>query len=165
MRGFCENCGKHRLLATEVCVKDYIIKGELYAVEAAVAICPHCLNIVPYEKLDRSQYRKAVDAYRFAHGLLTCSEIVGIRTMYALSQRAIARILGWSQITVHRYEQGGIQNRAHDTVLRQAANDPEFMLKRLELVRGDLSPLGYRRLRECILVGAKWGNGRYAYIA
>lgn len=165
MQGFCEHCAKDRYLETELCMKDYLIKGEVHTVPVAVAVCPHCLNIVPYATLDRFQRHIACNAYRSAHGLLTGSEIIGIRTMYGLSQRAMSRVLGWSPATIHRYEQGGIQNRAHDTVLRQAANDPGFMLRRLELVRDGLSPLGYRRLRAGIESGAKWGRGRYAHIA
>lgn len=165
MRGFCDHCGKDRYLGTELCMKDYVIKGQVHTVPVAVAICPHCLNIVPNETLDRFQRHIACDAYRTAHGLLTGSEIIGVRTMYGLSQRGMARVLGWGPITIHRYEQGGIQNRAHDTVLRQAATDPDFMLRRLELVRDSLSPLGYRRLRASIERGARWASQRFASIA
>lgn len=165
LRGFCEHCNKERVLQTEVCMKDYLIKGEVYTVQVAVAICPHCLTVVPYEKLDRFQRHAACNAYRRAHGLLTGSQIAGIRTLYGLSQRAMARILGWGRITIHRYEQGGIQNRAHDTVMRLAGRDPAFMLKRLELVRVGLSARGYARLRQSIENGAKWAARRFARIA
>ena len=165
MQGFCEHCSKATYLVTEFCNRDYLIKGELYTVPVGVAVCPRCLMIVPYEPLDRFQRHAACNAYRTAHGLLTGSQIIGIRTMYDLSQRAMARILGWSPVTIHRYEQGGIQNRAHDTVLRQAANDPAFMLRRLDIVRENLSVRGYQRLKASILNGAKWGCGRYTSIA
>jgi putative zinc finger/helix-turn-helix YgiT family protein len=134
---------------------EYPIKGEVYNVEVSVAVCPHCLSIVPHRTLDRFQRHVACNAYRKAHGLLTDGQIRSVRSMYDLSQRALARILGWSPVTIHRYEQGGIQNRAHDTVLRLAARDPEFMLARLELVREGLSAMGYARLRHSIENGAK----------
>ena len=133
-------------------MRDFVIRGEHFEVEVSVAVCSACGNEVPYPALDKSQRRKASDAYRMAHGLLTASEIIGVRNRYGLSQRGLARILGWGPITVHRYEQGGIQNRAHDTVLRLAARDPEFVLARLELCKG-LTPLGYKRVHESILLG------------
>ena len=154
LRGFCENCGKERILRRTKRVRDFVVKDEHFEVEVVIAVCSVCGSEVPYPKLDKSQRRKASDAYRKAHGLLTTSEIIGVRNRYGLSQRGLARILGWGPITVHRYEQGGIQNRAHDTVLRLAGRDPQYVLARLELCR-DLTPLGYKRLRSSIILGAQ----------
>ncbi len=95
MRGFCAHCKKDQLLATELCMRDYVIKGEVYTVAVGVAICPHCLNIVPFPTLDRHQRLAACNAYRSAHGLLTGSQIVAARTIYGLSQRGMSRVLGW----------------------------------------------------------------------
>ena len=157
LRGFCEHCGKERILRRAKRVRNFVVKGEHFDVEVVVAICSVCGSEVPYPRLDNSQRRKASDAYRRAHGLLTTSEIISVRNRYGLSQRGLARILGWGPITIHRYEQGGIQNRAHDTVLRLAGRDPEYVLARLELCRG-LTPLGYKRLRRSILLGAQDGT-------
>lgn len=136
-------------------MQEFVVKSESVTVEVAVAICPNCLSAIPYAKLDRYQRHKAYDAYRQAHGLLTASEIVCIRTRYGLSQRCMARLLGWGLITIHRYEQGGIQNRAHDTALRFVASDPAFLLRRLEAIRDGLSARGFARVRESILRGAQ----------
>lgn len=136
-------------------MQDFMIKGEVFTVEVAVAICPTCLTIVPYDRLDRAQRLRACDAYRTAHGLLTGSQIVSIRNVYGVSQRGMARLLGWGPITIHRYEQGGIQNRAHDTALRAVAKDPSLILRRLEAVREGLSAAGFQMVQECVARGAR----------
>lgn len=52
--------------------------------------------------------RTARDLYRQKHGLLTSSNIARLRGRYGLSQRALARLLGWGEVTIQRYEKGVI---------------------------------------------------------
>ena len=45
-------------------------------------------------------------------GFLQPEEIEKIRKQYGLSQKNFARLLGWGDITIHRYESGAIQDDA-----------------------------------------------------
>ena len=66
----------------------------------------------------------ARNAYRVKHGLLTSDEIVAIRESYGLSQVDLARLLGWGEATISRYESKAIQDEAYDTMLRLIKNNP-----------------------------------------
>lgn len=57
---------------------------------------------------DDAVLRTARDLYRQKHGLLTSSNIARLRGRYGLSQRALARLLGWGEVTIQRYEKGVI---------------------------------------------------------
>lgn len=75
----------------------------------------------------------ARNAYRMKKGLLTSNEIVAIRKNYGLSQVDLARLLGWGEATISRYESKSIQDEAYDTMLRLIKDNPlkafEFLKK------------------------------------
>ena len=75
----------------------------------------------------------ARNAYRVKHGLLTSDDIVAIRESYGLSQVDLARLLGWGEVTISRYESKAIQDEAYDTMLRIIKDNPlqalEFLKK------------------------------------
>lgn len=75
----------------------------------------------------------ARNAYRVKHKLLTSDEIVAIRENYGLTQVDLARLLGWGEATISRYESKTIQDEAYDTMLRLIKNNPfqtlEFLIK------------------------------------
>lgn len=75
----------------------------------------------------------AKNAYRIKHGLLTSNEIVAIRESYNLSQVDLARLLGWGEATISRYESKAIQDEPYDTMLRLIRDNPlqalEFLKK------------------------------------
>ncbi len=78
----------------------------------------------------------ARNAYRVKHGLLTSNEIVSIRESYGLSQVDMARLLGWGEATISRYESKAIQDEAYDNMLRIIRDDPltalEFLNKNID---------------------------------
>ena len=74
----------------------------------------------------------ARNAYRVLHGLLTSEEIVGIRESYCLSQVDLARLLGWGEATISRYESKAIQDEAYDTMLRMIKDNPLVALELLK---------------------------------
>jgi len=66
----------------------------------------------------------ARNAYRIQRGLLTSDEIVAIRESYGLSQVDLARLLGWGEATISRYESKAIQDDAYDNMLRLIKDNP-----------------------------------------
>lgn len=83
----------------------------------------------------------ARNAYRVKHGLLTSDEIVAIRESYGLSQVDLARLLGWGEATISRYESKAIQDEAYDTMLRLIKDNPlqalEFLKKNADKFPGN----------------------------
>ena len=123
---FCTNCRSPVAATIEARMETFPVRGEDIEVETQVAVCPECGEDLSVDELDRLALEKAFDEYRLRHGLLSPEEVGQIRERYGLSQRAFALVLGWGEITVHRYEAGSLQDPAHDTQLRMAA-DPSNM--------------------------------------
>ncbi|WP_373212512.1 type II TA system antitoxin MqsA family protein [Ruminococcus sp. 5_1_39BFAA] len=82
----------------------------------------------------------ARNAYRVKKGLLTSDEIVAIRASYGLSQVDLAKLLGWGEATISRYESKAIQDEAYDTMLRLVKDNPlqalEFLKKNADKFSG-----------------------------
>lgn len=74
----------------------------------------------------------ARNAFRVKKGLLTSHEIVKLRESYGLSQVDLARLLGWGEATISRYESKAIQDEAYDMMLRLVKDNP---LKALEFLK------------------------------
>ena len=138
MKGaFCPNCEEYTKATLGVEKEVYNVRGEPVEVKAEVAICQKCGSKIFDEERDSRNLEKAYSLYRDKHNLLPLDEIRRIREKYGLSQRALARLLGWGEITIHRYENGAIQDNAHDKLLR-LIEDPQNMQKFFEANRDKL---------------------------
>lgn len=149
MRRYCFNCDAERAVREERRRQSLKVKGEEVEFEAPVLVCEQCGEIVFDAEYDSEVLRRAHDLYRERHGLLTSAEIVRLRERYGFSQRALARLLGWGEITIQRYEKGVIQNRAHDTILR-SLQDPRNVLELLGQPDRDLTDAERRRFRAAV---------------
>lgn len=89
----------------------------------------------------------ARNAYRVQHGLLTSDEIIAIRESYGLSQVDLARLLGWGEATISRYESKAIQDDAYDTMLRMIRDNPFQALEFLKKNADKFSPSKGKEIR------------------
>lgn len=98
----------------------------------------HCCNGKAYEnefetgKICNSNLLNARNSYRKIRGFLTSDEIVGIRERYGVSQVELAKLLGWGEATISRYESKAIQDEAYDNMLRLIKENPFIALQYLE---------------------------------
>jgi len=127
----------------------YNVRGEPIEIEAEVTICQKCGEKIFDEERDSRNLEKAYSQYRQIHKLLSPDEIRTIREKYGLSQRALSRLLGWGEITIHRYENGAIQDNAHDKLLR-LIEDPQNMQKFFETNQDKLPSYTATRLEKRI---------------
>lgn len=93
------------------------IRREPFEVVSRVEHCPVCGEFFASTDDDEAAIQKVYGEYRSRHGLLQPAEIKAIREKYGLGQRAFSRVLGWGEITIHRYEAGSIQDEAHNDTL------------------------------------------------
>jgi len=115
------------------------VRGEDVTVLAKVAVCPACGEDIGTDTLDDATLTAAYHIYRSRHGLLQPEHIRAIRSKYGLGQKAFARLLGWGDVTLARYETGSLQSKSHDTALR-LAEDPDHVRELLRLHGNRLSP-------------------------
>ncbi len=117
MKKYCEEC--KREVETKVITKkeSYEVYGEQIEVDAQVLVCAECGEELFNEELDNATLVAAYNEYRRRHKLLFPEEIKKIREQYGLSQRSFAKLLNWGDKTIFRYENGSIQDRAHNSIL------------------------------------------------
>ena len=150
MKGnFCPNCEEFTDAKLETRRQVLNVRGEPIEVKGEVAICQKCGSKIFDEELDSRSLERAYSRYREKHKLLSPDEIRTIREKYGLSQRALARLLGWGEVTIHRYESGAIQDKVHDSTLR-LIEDPQNMGKIFEANRNKLTSYAAARLKERI---------------
>ena len=117
MRKYCEECGRE--VETKVITKreSYDVCGESVEVDAQILVCAECGEEFYCEELDNATLIRAYNEYRRRHKLLLPEEIKKIREQYGLSQRSFAKLLNWGDKTICRYENGSIQDKAHNSLL------------------------------------------------
>lgn len=147
----CEK--KHRIMVgkrwTEALVKGETVeyKEQYYRCENA----PDDENEFVSGELLNLNLLHARDAYREMEGLLTSEEIKQIRKKYDLTQKDLANLLGWGEITVTRYESKLVQDETYDSILRLTWENPLFALQSLEKHKGRFTSDRYEMIREQIL--------------
>lgn len=117
MKKYCEECGRE--VETKIITKNevYDVCGESIEVEAQILVCGECGEELYSEELDNATLVRAYNEYRRRHKLLLPEEIKKIREQYGLSQRSFAKLLNWGDKTICRYENGSIQDKAHNSLL------------------------------------------------
>jgi putative zinc finger/helix-turn-helix YgiT family protein len=119
----CLECGKLVAPIVEEREETLPVRGEPTTVLARVAVCPACGADMSVQKLDDATLVAAFNLYRQHHGLMTPKEMKSLRKQYGLGVRPFSLLLGWGEITLHRYESGSLQDGAHEAALRMA-EDP-----------------------------------------
>jgi len=147
--GFCPNCEEYTDVTLRMEKEVYNVRGEPIEIEAEVTICQKCGAKIFSEERDSRNLEIAYSRYREKHNLLSPDEIRIIREKYGLSQRALSRLLGWGEITIHRYESGAIQDNVHDSTLR-LIKDPRNMQKLFEANRSKLPSYTVARFKKGI---------------
>lgn len=150
---FCSGCMADREVTIESRRECLSVRDTDVEVESRIAICTACGEDVWDDELADETLSRAFDEYRRAHGLLSPHEMARIRTQWGLGQRAFSLLLGWGEITLHRYESGSIQDSAHDAQMRMAEN-PENIRILIEANGDRLTPRQYatvsRRLEDAL---------------
>ena len=135
----CPLCNKAHEIEERKRTTSIILKGEEVTYEERFYFCANAdenENEFETGAMTNENLLNARNAYRVKMGLLTSDEIVAIRESYGLSQVDLAKLLGWGEATISRYESKGIQDEAYDTMLRLVKDNPlqalEFLKKNSE---------------------------------
>lgn len=132
----CPLCEKSHEVEERKRSTSIVIKGEEVNYEERFYFCSNaCEDENEFETaaMTNENLLNARNAYRIKVGLLTSDEIVAIRESYGLSQVDLAKLMGWGEATVSRYESKAIQDEAYDIMLRLVKDNPlqalEFLKK------------------------------------
>lgn len=131
----CPLCDKIHEIEKRTRIAKTIIKGEEVNYEETYYFCKNSdedENEFVTGKMENENLLNARNAYRKEHDLLTSDQIVAIRERYGLSQVDLAKLLGWGEATISRYESKAIQDQAYDNMLRIIKENPKTMLELLQ---------------------------------
>lgn len=150
----CPLCDKIHDIEERRRMATTIIKGEEVTYEERFYFCVYAdeeENEFETATMTNANLLNARNAYRIKMGLLTSDEIVEIRENYGLSQVDLARLLGWGEATISRYESKAIQDDAYDTMLRLIKDDPLITLEFLKKNSDKFSTFKRLEIREKII--------------
>lgn len=127
MKKFCGICeAYHDVTMTHENREYEILKTKVMAT-ITILRCQNCGEEVYDRTNEISNDMLLFDTYKRVYGLLTSHDIMTIRKKYGLSQESFAKILGLGLKTITRYENGAIQDRTHDNLLRLVNDENNFV--------------------------------------
>ncbi|KKL62355.1 hypothetical protein LCGC14_2186020 [marine sediment metagenome] len=156
---FCPNCEEYRETKVVQREETYTVRDRQITVSVKAETCSSCGESIGSDEADQEVLDAVHAEFRRQADLLTPERIKQIRKRYRLSQRSLAALLGMSEATINRYEQGGLQDQAHDTAIR-ACDRPEIVRDLLER-RGHLLTDWQRKRAEQALAGVTEPDGSW----
>ena len=125
-RVLCPFCRDERDVI-EVSENEVIeVRGENIEVMSHYVKCLECSNDFEDLSLDFDLLEEAYKVYRTIHKYIQPEEIKAFRTKLKITQVEFANLLGWGEVTISRYEQGALQDDAHDSALHAAMTREGF---------------------------------------
>ena len=144
----CTCCMEVHEVKTILFRKTMLFKEQMVEFDAIAFYCDEAEELYTDEQQMKQNDTAMKDAYRSKMGLLTSEEIVKLRSAYGITQSDLCMLLGWGLKTITRYESHQVQDRAHDTILRKLAQDPEWFLTLLYTAKDSFSEAVYRKYFE-----------------
>ncbi len=144
----CPLCDKTHEVEERKRLADITLKGEKVFYEERYFYCENANeeeNEFETGTMANENLLNARNSYRIKNGLLTSYDIIEIRDSYGLSQVDLARLLGWGEATISRYESKAIQDEAYDTMLRLIKDNP---LQALEFLKKNESKFSKSKIAE-----------------
>lgn len=141
----CPCCMEEHEVETVTVKEQATFKDTAVEYDACYQYCDTADELFMDEEQMRVNDTRLKDAYRKAAGLLTSAEIAHVRSKYGISQSDLCALLGWGGKTITRYESHQVQDKAHDTILKKIAQDPEWFIALLQNAKDAFSEEAYRR--------------------
>ena len=118
MKRECSVCGKTVEWEQITTHENFEVRGENIPVEFSILRCPQCHTEFEDLKSDTDPYAIAYEEYRNRKGMVHPNQIKEFREKYDLTQKELSNLLGVGEITLSRYENGALQDEAHDQLLK-----------------------------------------------
>jgi len=131
MKGICPNCEKETELKFVTAIEEIIVRGEAITTNVEYLKCEECGSEFRDPSSQKDPLETAYREYRQRHGMLQPEKIRELREQYGLTQQEMSNLLGWGGATLSRYENGALQDEAHETILR-LIQEPHNLLELIE---------------------------------
>jgi len=146
MKAICPLCEAEAEFEPISQQEDVSVRGEVISVPGKYLKCNRKGHLIPDTRGEYDPLDFAYREYRRRHGMLQPEEIREYRLARGLSQRELSALLGWGGATLSRYENGALQDEAHDRLLRLAM-DPRNLIALIEAKPNALPDVTMAKLR------------------
>lgn len=120
MKGFCPSCERETELVHIQKIEEINIKGETIPIEVDRFRCEECGEEFDNPSPVYDPLAAAYREYRRRKGMVQPEQIRAFREKYGFTQKELSDLLGFGGATLSRYENGTLQDEAHNTILRLA---------------------------------------------
>lgn len=149
MKRYCLECKNDQDVKIVRKKEVFPVKGDPIEVISDVVTCTVCGEEIFDEVYDEQNLARAYQEFRNKHNYLSPTEIKSIRSKYG-SGRTVSTLLGWSQNTIVRYENGSIPDMAHHEQFLRLKNDPPYIRDLLKQNGYKLKDLERHRLQSLL---------------
>ncbi|MCX6054388.1 MAG: DUF4065 domain-containing protein [Chloroflexi bacterium] len=123
----CPTCDKTTGMELINRPEEFEIKGQKIMVEVSLYHCKECDSEFSTKELG-DPFKNAYDLFREKNGMVQPQQIIEFRKKYDLTQKELSDLLGFGGVTLSRYENGSLQDQAHDNVLKLSMEPHNFLL-------------------------------------
>lgn len=144
MTRICPSCEKETPIETVEGQETINVRGEKVRMRVEFYRCKTCGSEFENTR-GPDALESAYRTYRVRHGMLQPEAIRDWRKSHGLTQRELNALLGWGGATLSRYENGALQDDAHEKIMRLAM-EPHNLLKLIRDTREALEESKRSRL-------------------
>lgn len=144
IEGVCPYCEEVRIIRIEHKKELTKIRKEQVEIDSVFSVCSSCgKSFVTLPQME-ANLKKAREAYRQTHAIISPEEIIALRAKYDISQKAFAKILDIGELTINEYEQGVLPSGAHNSLLQLVKKTENF----ISLFEKNKSHLSERQIKK-----------------
>lgn len=113
----CPYCESKEIVSVISKNETHVIRGKEITTQIEALKCDRCgeeFSTLPIEEKNLRAFR---EQYRQSESYIHPDDIVQIRSKYGTSQKTLARILEFGELTINRYEQGALPSPIHNKIL------------------------------------------------
>ena len=145
-KGFCPNCDVFQESVLKTREIETIVRGVRVKATINELYCKECGEMLTSDAVEKLNDIIIYDAYKAKIGLLTSSQIKEIRAKRDMSQAQMALFLDIGEKDITRYENGSVQAKSIDDMMRLMDDDEAFnrmciVLEKEENLAVDMSQL------------------------
>jgi len=123
---YCPKCKTENSFTGMSSVETVNIRNENIQIEVPYFKCKVCNE--EFFDLDTDPLDLAYRQFRSKYNMIQPEQIKDFRKKFELTQKDLSNLLGWGGATISRYENGALQDEAHDKILHLVM-DPKNLKK------------------------------------
>lgn len=147
---YCLQCDKKIEYTVKSQQRNMTVRGVDFSYVEQVAYCPICGEEVYAPDVNDHNVWASENAYRKAAQLITVEEIQQILRKYNIGAEPLAKLLGFGEVTIHRYMTGRVPSKSHSDLLLEVLSSYKAMEKHLKENGDQISPITYKKCQAAI---------------